>query len=51
MLQLRAQVVSKRWDAQLKAMRAYAKQDARNEWTWDPQSMSIKDEANLTTNA
>jgi hypothetical protein len=51
MLQLRAQVVSRRWDDQLKAMRAYARQDARTEWTWDPQSMSIKDETNLTTSA
>lgn len=51
MLQLRAQVVSRRWDAQLKAMRAYARQDARTDWTWDPQPMSIKDEANLTTSA
>lgn len=49
MLQLRAQVVSKRWDDQLKAMRAYTRQDARTDWTWDPQSMSIKDESNLTT--
>jgi len=51
MLQLRAQVVSKRWDDQLQAMRQLARVDARTEWTWEPRPMSVKDEANLTTSA
>lgn len=51
MLQLRAQVVSKRWDDQLQAMRALARTDARTEWTWEPRPMSVKDESNLTTSA
>ena len=51
MLQLRAQVVSKRWDDQLQAMRQLARVDARTEWTWTPRPMSIKDETNPTTAA
>ena len=51
MLQLRAQVVSKRWDDQLQAMRALARKDTPAEWTWQPRPMSVKDESNLTTSA
>ncbi len=51
MLQIRAQVISKRWDERLKDMRELARHDARTEWTWDPQAMSVKDELNLTTSA
>lgn len=51
MLQLRAQVVSKRWDDRLHAMRQLARVDARTEWTWTPRPMSVKDETNSTTAA
>lgn len=51
MLQLRAQVVSRRWDDQLQAMRALARNDARTDWNWQPRPMSVKDETNLTTSA
>ena len=51
MLQLRAQVVSKRWDDQLQAMRAHARKDTPAEWAWQPRPMSVKDESNLTTSA
>ena len=49
MLQLRAQVVSKRWNDQLQAMRALARKDTRTDWNWEPRPMSVKDESNLTT--
>lgn len=50
MLQIRAQVVSKRWDERLAAIRKMACRDARTEWTWEPRPMSVKAEANQPTN-
>jgi hypothetical protein len=49
MLQLRAQVISKQWDARVKDVRAMCRYDARTDWGWEPGPMSSKDEANLTT--
>lgn len=49
MLQVRAQVLSGRWDARLKAMRQLARRDGRVDWTWTPQPMSIKTEAENST--
>jgi hypothetical protein len=48
-LQVRAQVVSDRWDYRLRAMRQLRRRDGRVEWTWDPQPMSIKTEAENST--
>ena len=42
MLQVRAQVISKRWDERVKAMRQYLRQDGRTDWKWEPQAMSSK---------
>jgi hypothetical protein len=42
MLQVRAQVISKRWDERVKAMRQYLRYDGRSDWEWKPQSMSCK---------
>ena len=51
MLQLRAQVISRRWDDWMTHIRQFARQDARTEWTWQPLPMSCKHEANLTNTA
>jgi len=48
-LQVRAQVVSDRWDSRLQAMRELQRCDGRVDWTWSPQSMSIKTEAENQT--
>ncbi|MFO0868137.1 MAG: hypothetical protein U0935_04255 [Pirellulales bacterium] len=47
MLQLRAQVISKRWDDCQSEIRALTRRDARTDWRWEPRPMSCKDEANL----
>lgn len=47
MLQLRAQVTSKRWDDCQSDIRELTRQDARTDWRWKPRPMSCKDEANL----
>ena len=49
MLQLRAQVISKRWDESQSNIRKLARKDARTDWRWEPRPMSCKDEANLAT--
>jgi len=49
MLQLRAHVISDRWDEQLLEIRILQRQDARTDWRWDPQPMRFDDEANCTT--
>lgn len=49
MLQLRAQVISKRWDESNSKVRALLRHDARTEWTWTPSPMSCKDEASMNT--
>jgi hypothetical protein len=42
MLQVRAQVISKRWDERVKTMRQHLCYDGRTEWKWEPQAMSSK---------
>jgi hypothetical protein len=42
MLQVRAQVISKRWDERVKAMRQHLRYDRRTDWKWEPQAMSSK---------
>ena len=42
MLQVRAQVISKRWDERVKAMRQHLRYDGRTDWKWEPQTMSSK---------
>jgi hypothetical protein len=49
MLQLRAQVISRRWDECQSNIRQLARKDARTDWRWKPRPMSCKDEANLST--
>jgi hypothetical protein len=48
-LQVRAQVVSGRWDSRLQKMRELHRCDGRVDWTWSPQSMSVKTEAGNET--
>jgi hypothetical protein len=45
MLQVRAQIISGRWDERLRAVRALNRRDGRPDWTWQPQPMSIKSES------
>jgi hypothetical protein len=42
MLQVRAAVISKRWDERVVAMRKHRRYDRRTEWKWQPQAMSSK---------
>lgn len=42
MLQVRAQVISKRWDERVNAMRRHLRYDRRTDWKWEPQAMSSK---------
>jgi hypothetical protein len=42
MLQVRAQVISKRWNERVKTMRQHLCYDGRTEWKWEPQAMSSK---------
>ena len=42
MLQVRAQVISKRWDDRVTRMRKHLCYDARTDWKWEPQAMSSK---------
>ncbi len=49
MLQVRAQVISDRWDERLREMRQLHRTHARTDWNWTPQPMSIKSEANNAT--
>jgi hypothetical protein len=51
MLQLRAQVISQRWDDCQSNIRALSRTDARTEWRWTPRPMSCKDEANSSSSA
>lgn len=44
MLQVRAQVISGRWDERLQALRDLSRRDGRTDWNWDPQPMSAKPE-------
>ena len=42
MLQVRAQVISNRWDERVKAVRQHLRYDARTDWQWEPREMSSK---------
>lgn len=42
MLQVRAQVISRRWDERMKAMRQHLRHDRRPDWKWEPRAMSCK---------
>ena len=42
MLQVRAQVISKRWDERVEAMRQHLRHDGRIDWEWEPRAMSSK---------
>lgn len=48
MLQIRAQVITDRWDERLQQMREHLASDGRRDWTWDPQPMSVKVERKST---
>jgi len=45
MLQVRAQVISNRWDQRVQEMRDLRRSDGHTDWTWRPQPMSVKTEA------
>jgi hypothetical protein len=49
LLQVRAQVVSGRWDERLSAMRQLHRLDGRVDWSWNPQPMSVKVEGERET--
>jgi hypothetical protein len=49
MLQVRAQVISNRWDQRLNEMRELTRRDGRLDWKWEPQAMSCKSEPGLAT--
>jgi hypothetical protein len=51
MLQVRAQVISNRWDQRLNEMRELTRRDGRHDWTWEPQPMSCKSEPTLATSS
>lgn len=42
MLQVRAQVITDRWDERLKEMRQHLAHDGRTDWRWEPRPMSSK---------
>jgi hypothetical protein len=42
MLQVRAQVITNRWDERVRAKRQHLSYDGRTEWRWEPQAMSSK---------
>jgi hypothetical protein len=42
MLQVRAQVISKRWDERVTGMRRHLCRDARTDWKWEPQALTSK---------
>jgi len=44
MLQLRALVISNRWDARLRQMRSRKRTSHRHDWNWTPQSMTRRPE-------
>lgn len=49
MLQVRAQVISNRWDQRLNEVRQLTRRDGRLDWKWKPQAMSCKSEPTLAT--
>jgi hypothetical protein len=42
MLQVRSQVISRRWDERVKATRKHLRYDRRTDWKWEPRAMSCK---------
>jgi hypothetical protein len=42
MLQVRAQVITNRWDERLQAKRRHLRKEGRGDWRWEPQPMSVK---------
>ena len=51
MLQIRAQVLTNRWDERMDKLRKLRSQDARTTWKWTPQDMSPKVECAAATPA
>lgn len=49
MLQVRAQVISDRWDERVKEMREFQRSHGRTDWKWSPQAMSMKSEPDNVT--
>ncbi len=45
MLQVRAQVLSNRWDERVQEMRKLRRSDGSTDWTWQPRAMNVKTEA------
>lgn len=44
MLQVRAQLITDRWDDRLTEMRQLLRHDGSQDWQWEPQAMSVKSE-------
>ena len=42
MLQIRAQILTDRWDERMKQVRRHLSRDGRRDWSWTPQDMSSK---------
>ena len=51
MLQLRAQVLTNRWDERLEELRRLQSNDSRTDWRWEPQDMSCKTECAAASTA
>jgi len=51
MLQIRAYVVTGRWDARLRELRQFRSRDSRTAWRWTPQDMSSKVERSTSSSA
>ena len=51
MLQIRAQVLTNRWDERMNELRQLRSQDARITWMWTPQDMSSKVERTTSSTA
>ncbi|MEO5937046.1 MAG: hypothetical protein ABIP81_07515 [Terriglobales bacterium] len=51
MLQIRAQVLTNRWDERLDELRHLTSRDARTTWRWTPQNMSSKSERDVPSSA
>jgi len=49
MLQVRAQVISNRWDERVRAMRQLRRSTGTTDWTWQPRPMSGKTEGENAT--
>ena len=51
MLQIRAQVLTNRWDERLAELRRLQSNDSRTDWRWEPQDMSSKTECAAASTA